>query len=144
MMPMQRRARGFTLIELMVVVTIVGILAAVAIPSYIQYIARGNRSEARAMLLDASAWMQRRFTESNAYPLPAALPASFATVPTSGAARYNVTLDAASNAAAFTLVATPTGSMTGDDCGVLTLNNFGARTANGVNDAATLTRCWGR
>ncbi len=43
-----RRARGFTLIEVVIVMTIVAILAAIAIPAYLQFIARGHRSEARA------------------------------------------------------------------------------------------------
>lgn len=53
------RARGFTLIELMIVVAIVAILAAVAYPSYRDSISKSRRAEARAQLMDAVQYMQR-------------------------------------------------------------------------------------
>ncbi|AXA67775.1 type IV pilin protein [Pseudomonas oryzihabitans] len=62
------RARGFTLIELMVVVAVVGILAAIAYPSYQTYVLRSNRSEGQALLNEAAARMERFYAQNNAYP----------------------------------------------------------------------------
>jgi type IV pilus assembly protein PilE len=54
--------QGFTLIELMIVVAIVGILSAIAYPSYTEYIRRGHRADARAGLLQAQQWLERAAT----------------------------------------------------------------------------------
>lgn len=59
--------RGFTLIELMVVVALIAILAAIAYPSYTQYVQRGRRSEARTALLNLMQQEERYFTQHNTY-----------------------------------------------------------------------------
>ena len=58
---------GFTLIEVMIVVVIIGILAAIAYPSYDEYVKRANRSEGQALLNDAAARQERYFAQNNAY-----------------------------------------------------------------------------
>ena len=60
--------QGFTLIELMIVVAVIGILGAIAYPSYTEYVRRGHRADARAGLLQAQQWMERAATATGVYP----------------------------------------------------------------------------
>lgn len=136
---MRHQHQGFTLIELMIVVAIVGILAAVAYPSYAEYIRRGHRAEARAGLLQGAQWLERAATATGTYPLTAAFPATLQKVPND---RYGIA--AASNGTTFTLTATPKGAQTGDKCGNYTLTNTGLRGANGVTTGDIVTECWGK
>jgi len=61
------KQKGFTLIEVMIVVVIIGILAAIALPSYDEYVKRGNRSEGQAFLNDVAARQERYFAQANVY-----------------------------------------------------------------------------
>ena len=79
MLSMPKSQTGFTLIEVMIVVAIVAILSAVALPSYSEYIRRGHRAEARASLLQAQQYMERAATATGLYPSD--LPASLKAVP---------------------------------------------------------------
>ncbi len=64
---MYRKMRGVTLLELMIVVVIIGILAAIAYPNYRQYVARAKRTEARATLLKIAANQERFYLQNNTY-----------------------------------------------------------------------------
>ena len=125
---------------------IIAILAAIAIPSYLQYLSRGHRSEARAALTQAAQWMERWRTERNSYqlngnppPLPQYLQQS---PPPQSAPIYNITV-VTPNPASYTLSATPVnpGPMGNDACGVFTLDNTGLRVRTGPAD---FNLCWGR
>lgn len=150
--------RGFTLIELMIVVAIAAILAAVAYPSYRDYLAQGRRAQATATLLAASQWMERFYAENYRYDQNSAgtattnaalFPARFGTSPPpgDGPTAYNVTLSALTRDS-YTITATRTGSMTGDRCGNLTINHRGERsiaagTFSGfANLQEAVRRCW--
>lgn len=137
-----RRCSGFTLVELMIVVAIVGILSAVAYPAYTEQIRRGNRAEATAALLEAQQFMERYYGASNRYSTAAdgnpALPTRLQTLPTSGAARY--TLSVAATVNSYTLTATPSGSMAADKCGSLTITNTGVKGRSATGP--TIADCW--
>lgn len=132
--------KGFTLIEMMIVVAVIGILSAIAYPSYTEYVRRGHRAEARAGLLQAAQWLERAATATGTYPLAAAFPANLKKVPND---RYDISITSA-DGSTYTLTATPKGAQTGDKCGNYTLNQAGLRGAKGVTSGAIVTECWGK
>ncbi|MFD1712014.1 type IV pilin protein [Ottowia sp. GY511] len=142
---MNKQAGGFTLIEVMIVVAIVAILSAIALPSYSEYVRRGHRADARAGLLQAQQWLERASTATGVYPT--SLPASL-TWGTDSAKRYTIGFASGNTSAAFTLTATPKnpGPQAGDKCGIYTLSNTGVRGANGKLSGASGYNpdCWGK
>ena len=128
----------------MIVVAIVGILSAIAYPSYAEYIRKGHRADARAGLLQAQQWLERASTATGLYPttLPATLTWAADTTK-----RYTIGFQGAPTNATFTLVATrKVGSPQATDrCGDFTLTHTGTR--NTVNYAAgtdPLRDCWNK
>jgi len=144
-----RTVSGFTLIEVMIVVAIVGILSAIAYPSYQQHVRSSRRADAQAALLELAQFMERRFTENNGYDLaPAGLDAldtlSFTQSPRDGTAVYNLTLTAVA-ANTFTLQAAPIagGRQVGD--GNMQLAETGAKSWDRDNNgdyAGADEDCW--
>ncbi len=145
--PRSTTQSGFTLIEIMIVVAIVGVLGAIALPTYQQYIQRGHRAQARAGLLQAAHWMERGATASGTYPgsTPDSVPFAPSLALAAGP-RYIISLQT-STQATYTLLATPQGAEAPDRCATLTLDHTGARgvMADGVvGTAALVTECWSR
>ena len=141
---MKRQHRGFTLIELMIVVAIVGILTAIAYPSYAEYIRRGHRADARAGLLQAQQYLERASTATGVYPT--ALPSNL-TWAGDTAKRYTIGFQAGNTNAAFTLVATrKAGPQATDRCGNFTLTNTGVRdvAAGTLASGTTAAECWNK
>lgn len=142
---MKTTQRGFTLIEVMIVLVIIAILAALAIPSYVEYIRRGHRADARAGLLQAQQWLERAATATGTYPTT--LPASFTWVADS-TKRYTISLGGPATSSSFTLTAAPKAgtAQVGDKCGSYTLTHTGIRGANGKiqTDAGYNADCWNK
>ena len=139
-MPGQREAiRGFTLIELVVAMAIVGILAAIAIPAYQDSVRKSRRKAAAACLVEQAVWMERYYTTNLRYT-GAALPGGGCQ--TDLAAFYAFALNGVPNATTYAISATPTAAQNDAVCGTLGINQAGVKTESGT--AATANECWVR
>ncbi|MDZ4191665.1 MAG: type IV pilin protein [Pseudomonas sp.] len=132
--------QGFTLIEVMIVVLIIGILAAIAYPNYSEYVNRGNRSEGQAFLNDVSARQERYFSQNNAYITNDSDVAKLALKNgnTSETGKYELALSKVDNDGGYTLTAKEQFNDT--KCGNLTLNARGVRGRTGSGMSAE--DCW--
>lgn len=142
-------AKGFSLMELMITLAIVGILASIAYPSYQEQVAKSRRTEASGALLSAAQALERYYSANGRYTATAAgstLPSVFLTkVPENGTAYYTVASSSAS-ANAFTLKASRAGVMASDSCGDFTLDETGslAITDKPAGSSKTISDCWRR
>jgi len=138
----RRRQRGVTLIELMIVVVVVGILASVAYPGYQEYVRRAKRAEAKALISDIAARMERYFFDNNTYSTDLTDLGFSAANPESAEGHYTAAAAAGpsgSIATSYTLTATPVAGVTDPKCGNLTLDSRGTKGAS-VSGAAE--DCW--
>jgi len=136
------RHAGFSLVELLVVLVIMGVLSAVALPAYTRYVQRGHRTEAMAALLESQHFMERYYSANGQYLSPAnavpSLPQRLQGIPSQGTVRYQLSVSEAT-LNSYVLQAVPKGSMTGDVCGSLTINQAGLR---GVSSTRSVAECW--
>jgi len=122
----KHRENGFTLIELMIVVVILGILAAIAYPSYQEQVRQTRRANAQADLMELASYMERYYTENFTYAgAENTLPINQS--PKTGTAYYIIAANPAPTATAYTIVATAQGSQANDaNCTPLTITQTGA------------------
>jgi type IV pilus assembly protein PilE len=151
---MRARIGGFSLIEVMAVVAVIGLLTAIALPSYRDYLARGKRAEGRSYLVQAAQRMERFYTDNNCYPSATAgcgnasdsaaalTAAGLQAFSGSNATNSNYTIAVTNTAQAYTFTATPANGFTDARCGNLTLTNTGLKGATATG--ADLNFCWGR
>jgi type IV pilus assembly protein PilE len=140
-------SRGFTLIELMITILVIGVLAAIAIPSYRSYLLRAQRSDATAALLRIATSQEKYFLQYNTYAtqLTGAPPAGLNLVATSDHGKYNLAIQGGAGVNGFTAQATPAagGGQTDDTkCVTFTVNQSGVRTALDSGGADNTQECW--
>ncbi|WP_372761658.1 type IV pilin protein [Pseudoalteromonas sp.] len=122
---------GFTLIELMITIAIIGILYSVALPSYTSYMQQSRRADVQQVLLQQTAVLERQYTRVGGYPDSYVFPAS-------DYYSFSYQSDAtasSSDGSEFTLTATPKGAQSSDKCGALVVNQSGIKSAGAA-------KCW--
>lgn len=137
------RRQGFTLIELMIAVAIVGILAAIAYPSYLEQVRKSRRADAQAALLELTQFMERAYTNCNRYDMTppactAAIALPFTEAPKDGTAKfYDLSFASGPTQTSYTFQAAPKNDQSGDRCGSMRIDNLGVKTVTG-----SATDCW--
>jgi type IV pilus assembly protein PilE len=148
----KRTQTGFTLVELMIAIAIVGVLAAIAYPAYEEHLRKARRAEGKTALMKAAQLQERFYTVNARYANNNELPTLFglpngaalhsAENPADATAPYRITVAAGAGcdlASCFVLTATPNGNFTDAQCGNLTLTSTELRDRSG---SAPMNRCW--
>lgn len=139
---MNDRSRGFTLIELMIAVAIIGIIAAFALPSYMDSVRKTQRSDAKIALSEAAARQEQFFAENNSYAANGDLDALVTNSDgkSSPEGHYELAVDNSACSGppymCFSITATAVGTQAADtDCATFTIDHIGRKTATSAN-------CW--
>lgn len=135
------RQSGVTLLELMIVVVVVGILAAIAYPGYEKYVLRGRRTEGKAMMMDVVARLERHYMDQNAYTTDLTELGYGSANPKSAEGNYALSVTAGPSgeiASSYLVTATPQWPGGDPDCGDLTLNSRGNRGSS----RGAAAQCW--
>ncbi len=133
-----QKNQGFTLVELMIVVAIIGILAAVGIPSYQSYVMESRRADAYTALSLAAAEQERFYTYDNRYA------SNIDEIGGSTSPDGYYTLSLTATDSSFTLTATPANGSSQDndsECASFSINHLGLKTAS-RQDGSPTNECW--
>jgi len=133
---MRRANRGFTLIEIMIVIAIIGIVITIAAPSYTEYLKKGRRAEVVSLLSEQAQILERFYTRNNVYTGVTGLSA--------GNDFYTLTPTITDQTFVLTATRKSGTSMSTDKCGDFTLTNTGVRSMNNATTGLTTKDCWGR
>jgi type IV pilus assembly protein PilE len=132
--------RGFSLIELMIVVVIIAVLAAIALPAYQRHVVATRRATAAACLTEMAQFMERHYTDNLTY-VGGNAPAATLQCRTDLVGQYTFAFNGAVTATAFAINAVPAGRQATLDtgCGTLGMNQSGTKAVSGASGVAA---CW--
>ena len=133
---MRRSSRGFTLIEIMIVIAIIGIILTISIPSYNEYVKKGRRAEVVSLLSEQAQTLERFYTRNNVYTGVTGL--------STGNDFYAITPTLTDQTFVLTAIRKTGSAMATDKCGDFTLTNTGVRSMNNATTGVTTKDCWGR
>ncbi len=128
--------RGFSLIELMITVTIMGILVSIALPEYSQHYRRAQRLTAEVELLKLTSALEEYFVTNNSYQGASLEKLNFPTLVADG--RYELAINTLENSF-FRVQATPIAKQSADACGILSVNSRGEKSISGTEKSVD---CW--
>ena len=140
-----KRPSGFTLVELMIVVAIIGILAAIAYPSYTEYVTRSKRSDAKAALLQAQLAQEKYRANHISYGTLIQIGMSTTATYTSPEGYYTIAISNTPDATTYTVTAAPLAPFADATCGTFAVNQAGKTTSSSVQTTtAKVNECWGK
>lgn len=133
---MRRSNRGFTLIEIMIVIAIIGIVITIGYPSLTEYVKKGRRTEVAGLLSEQAQILERFYSKDNVYTNATGLSA--------GNDFYTITPTLTDQTFLLTATRKAGSSMASDKCGNFTLTNTGVRSMVNATAGLTTKDCWGR